>query len=136
MTVDWKPRLLEIAKTQSGPALRAAVKDALKAGASVDDVRALSASSPALAALFQDGFDTDVTRRVDLPTGRQGVVGGVKSHVIRAGFSPPTEKSWHKQASLPEAPKSVLPSTQGAPITVDGETFSPVDVAALLRLAA
>jgi hypothetical protein len=145
MSVDWKSNLLSAARTPSPRAILAqAVEQAFDAGASVDEVRRFAQSTESLApvvALFKDGFFDHREQKL-----AHAVVGGdsdrkkapltspgLKLHAVRA--DPTASLPWFSRASLPPSPPLVLQGT-GQTVVVDGEPFSPADVAALLRLAA
>lgn len=60
--------------------------------------------------------------------------GGLKAHALRA--NPEVAGSaWHQKASLPSVPPGALRGG-GQVVVVDGERFSPADIAQLLAFAA
>jgi hypothetical protein len=145
MSVDWKSNLLSVARSPAPRAILAqAVEQAFDAGASVDEVRRFAQSTAGLApivALFADGFFDHREQKL-----AHAVVGGdsdrrkapltspgMKVHAMRA--DPTASLPWFSRANLPPPPPSTLEGT-GQDVVVDGERFSPADVAALLRLAA
>jgi hypothetical protein len=145
MSVDWKSHLLSAVRSPSSRSVLAqAVEQAFDAGASVDEVRRFAQSNETLSpvdALFADGFFDHREQRL-----AHAVVGGdtdrkkapltssgLKLHAVRA--DPTSSLPWFARATLPPTPPLQLQGT-GQPVVIDGERFSPGDVAGLLRLAA
>lgn len=145
MSVDWKSNLLSAARTPAPRAILAqAVERAFDAGASVEEVRRFAQSNETLApivALFADGFfDHGGQKSAHAVVGGDSerkkaplISPGLKLHAVRA--DPRASLPWFSRATLPPTPPLMLQGT-GQTVVIDGERFSPGDVAALLRLAA
>lgn len=142
MAIDWKSRMLEAtASLKSRDAAQRVVEAAVHSGARLDDVQRFAAQQPALqavSALFADGFGdasavskkTADTLGGDVRSARASTSGGLRLHTLRA--SPDAALPWFSRVTAPLA--APLKGT-GADVVVDGERFSPADIASLLRAA-
>jgi hypothetical protein len=142
MAIDWKSRMLEAtASLKSRDAAQRVVEAAVHSGARLDDVQRFAAQQPALQAiseLFADGFGdasavsrkTNDTLGGDVRSARPNTSAGLRLHTLRA--SPDAALPWFSRVTAALA--APLTGT-GADVVVDGERFSPADIAALLRAA-
>jgi hypothetical protein len=145
MGVDWKANLLRASTApKAGPdAVQRAVNDAISGGVALEEVKAFAGEHAlqAVQALFADGYLPPAGRAravgdvASADAGKKGTLTspGMKLHAVRA--DPKGALPWFAQANLPPAPGSTL-GVGGQLVVVDGEPFSPADIAALLTLAA
>ncbi|HEY1099730.1 MAG TPA: hypothetical protein VGF99_12425 [Myxococcota bacterium] len=136
MAIDWKSRMLEAGAHTRAAATRV-VEAALSSGARIADVEQFAAQQPNLAAvsaLFADGFVAASTNSLAQLTPAPSSTtssGGLRAHELRFASTTATTP-WFKGI------EAVLPpplSSTGAVVVVDGERFSPADIAELLRAA-
>lgn len=155
--MDWKNRLIQASSQTSSlagrpnvgtnqTAVTSAVQQALKDGVSAEEVKAFVANTPALQGpalqrVWDDAFALIPSRREQTLIGAEPVSSttmksqaGIRAHDLRARVAGDRALPWHQRSNLPAIPPSTLVGG-GKSVTVDGATFTPEDVAALLRAA-